>query len=168
MTMWRGSERGQSIFCLLWTLSCLSLIQGNAIIGGSEDVKKEHALSSVTSLQRREWTGRSYLSLSGCAPCYMSDGQTWCAKLSFFKLVSFHPFPSLSFTPNLPFYFVLASLHLFFPLSLSQLSFTLVSICYCVYFPLYYTHFIFLSLLFFFLHSRPFYDVHTVLTLTVT
>ena len=44
-------------------LLLLSLIQGNAIISSSKDVKKEHVLSSVTLLPGREWTEKSYLSL---------------------------------------------------------------------------------------------------------
>ena len=53
-------------FVVSGTLSCLSLRQGNAIISGSEDVKKEHVvLFSVTSLPGREWAERTYLSLSG-------------------------------------------------------------------------------------------------------
>lgn len=49
-------------------------VQGNAIISGSEDVKKEHVVLPAVALRRGwEWTQRSYLSMSDWVLCYLSD-----------------------------------------------------------------------------------------------
>lgn len=110
--MTRFRKRTEFLFCRLETLSCLSLRQGNAIISGSEDVKKKHVvLFSVTSLPGREWAERTYLSLSGWVPWvlrYLSDGQRVSHKFFFCAVIPLSPslspqFLDLLFSWWLPF-----------------------------------------------------------------
>lgn len=140
-------EDTKSIFCLLWTLSYLSLIQENAIISGSEDVKKGTCCSFLWNFCYQGENGLRVIChcQAECPASCLMASLPCTSSFSVFSSLFFSLFTPLKFffaSPQFSFFFFTwwASFHFFTSPSARPLllSSTLLD---C-------------------LHSRPCYDVH--------
>lgn len=158
--MWHGSERGRSRFCPPGTFPLLSLIHRNAIIGGSEDVKKQHSFFCIFPTKARmDWEDLFVIvTLCTLPPVWRS---TWL----------FQTFPFWVFNSALPPHFHPNGLILCWPPSRSSLTPSsancLWSLLFCVSLLLLPFVLFFYSLFSFIFHPPDLVKMFTVKTLAV-
>lgn len=135
-------EDTKSIFCLLWTLSYLSLIQENAIISGSEDVKKGTCCSFLWNFCYQGENGLRVIChcQAECPASCLMASLPCTSSFSVFSSLFFSLFTPLKFffaSPQFSFLFFTwwASFHFFFsPLPQLDPSYFLL-LCLIVYTP---------------------------------